>query len=149
LETGQTSEGNGVDLANLVPAISMVSGGAVFYLAGIPRAAGFETRLEKLHVPYRVAECYHMEEIPYEAGFLPRLFRETWPQAVLLYCRGTAEQFFRLVADAATGLGVLKDLRILCLGAAIAEVVPFAYRENVAIAPISKEDCLLTLFEEA
>lgn len=148
METGQTSEGNGVYLANLVPAISMVSGGAVFYLAGIPRAAGFETRLEKLHAPYRVAECYHMEEIPYEAGFLPRLFRETWPQAVLLYRHGTAE-FFRLVADVATGPGVLKDLRILCLGAAIAEVVPFAYRENVAIAPISKEDCLLTLFEEA
>ena len=147
--TIHVSEGSGADLANLVAGhFDGVSSVAVLYLAGMPRAAGFETRLRELNVPFQVIECYHMAEIQYEAGFLPQLFSEKRPQAVLLYSRLTAEQFFRL-ADVPAGPELLKDLRILCLSPAIAELVPIACRQNVAIASVPEEDSLLTLLEGA
>lgn len=142
------SEGNGADLANLITEHFDGASGAVLYLAGTPRAAGFETRLRELDISFRVIECYHMAEIPYEAGFLPRLFSEKRPQAVLLYSRRTAEQFLRL-ADVPTGPDVLKDLRILCLSPAIAELVPSAYHRNVAVASVPEEDSLLALLDGA
>lgn len=143
--TIHVSEGSGADLADLVAGrFDSVSSDAVLYLAGMPRAAGFETRLRELDIPFHVIECYHMAEIEHESGFLPRLFGERRPQAVLLYSRRTAEQFFRL-ADVPAGPDLLKDLRILCLSAAIAELVPSDYRQNVAVAPVPEEDSLLAL----
>lgn len=140
------SEGNGADLADLITEQFDGASGAVLYLAGKPRAAGFETRLRELGIPFHIVECYHMAEIRHEAGFLPQLFSERRPQAVLLYSRRTAEQFFRL-AEIPTGPDLLKDLRILCLSPAIAELVPSDHRRNVAVASVPEEDSLLTLLD--
>ncbi|MEZ2129885.1 MULTISPECIES: uroporphyrinogen-III synthase [unclassified Sinorhizobium] len=147
--TIHVSEGSGVDLADLVAGhFDSVSSDAVLYLAGMPRAAGFETRLRELDIPFHVIECYHMAEIQHEAGFLPQLFSEKRPQAVLLYSRRTAEQFFRL-ANVRAGPDLLKNLRILCLSPAIADLVPSDYRQNVAVASVPEEDSLLTLLDGA
>lgn len=144
-----TSEGSGIELAELVAQDAAgVAPSPLLYLAGSPRAAGFETRLAELKIPLRIAECYHMRDVEPDDAMLRALFVDARAEAVLLYSRQTALRFF--------GLPLLRqqpeivaETRFLCLSKAIAEAVPAAFAARTQIAAMPDEDSLLALLTMA
>ncbi|MFS8111956.1 uroporphyrinogen-III synthase [Rhizobium jaguaris] len=139
------SGGNGAQLADLIiehPPEFRES--PLLYLAGSPRAAGFETQLTELGIAFRTVECYRMKEIIPDAGMLTRLLVEIPADAILFYSRETARRFFAL-PFLHEQTDSLAQTRILCLSEAIAEVVPAALRSFVEIAAVPDEDSLLAL----
>lgn len=139
-----TSEGSGIELAELMARNSTGTQQPLLYLAGSPRAAGFETRSMELNIPLRTVECYHMLDIAPDDATLRKFFIDTPANAVLLYSRQTALRFFSLPflrqqPDA------LAPTRFLCLSEAIADAVPALLRAQSDIAAMPDEDSLLAL----
>lgn len=139
------SEGGGTELAALISSRAANNRDApLLYLAGYPRAAGFETGLAGLQLPFRTVECYRMQDIIPDDATLRRLFADRPAEAVLLYSQQTAQRFFGLsfVQENQT---LFDGIRFLCLSEAIAEAIPVALHSHVAIAVTPDEDRLLAL----
>lgn len=152
-ETGFESihhaDGSGMQLADLISDHRALLGGKpLIYLAGLPRAEGFETRLGELGIPFETIECYRMGNIEPEEAELRGLLIDKPADAVLLYSRHTAERFFSLPLIK-RHLNILENTRLLCLSEAIATVVPDFLRSNVEIPGMSDEESLLTLLAAA
>jgi uroporphyrinogen-III synthase len=125
------------EIARNVPA-------ALLYLAGTPRAEGFEKRLAELGLRFAVVECYGMRPIAPDPSSVAALLDEGRPDAVLFYSRRTSENFFR-IPQIVSSTERLSAVRLLCLSQAVAEAVPEGLRKNVAISPVPDENGLLSL----
>lgn len=141
------SEGGGTELAALIfgHAASLAKA-PLLYLAGHPRAAGFETRLAELQLPFRTAECYRMLDIVPEDDTLRRLFIDLHADAVLLYSHQTAQRFFGL-PFVQENRAIFAETQFLCLSEAIAGAIPPQMRLHVDIADMPNEDRLLALLD--
>lgn len=116
----------------------------LLYLTGTPRSQGFENRLDELHVPYAVCECYRTEELEPGAETLRLAFGEQPIDAVLLYSANSARRLFSLPALNADA-DVLKRVRFFCLSRVVADVLPFPHAANAAVALRPDEMSLLEL----
>lgn len=143
------SEGAGAELAAL---ISRHSGGRnaapLLYLAGFPRAAGFEAGLAELHLPFLTVECYRMRDIIPDDVTLRRFFSDARADAVLLYSHETARRFFSL-SFVGHNMELFAETRFLCLSDAVASAVPETLQSHVDIADMPNEDRLLALLIRA
>ncbi|MFS8045330.1 uroporphyrinogen-III synthase [Rhizobium sp. BR 314] len=139
------SEGGGNELAALISSHATDNDGALLlYLAGFPRATGFEAGLTGLQLPFRTVECYRMQDIIPDDATLSQLFVDRPADAVLLYSQLTAQRFFGL-SFVQRNQTLLDGIRFLCLSEAIAEAIPVALHPHVAIAGTPDEDRLLAL----
>ncbi|MEF0943258.1 uroporphyrinogen-III synthase [Rhizobium sp. BR 362] len=139
------SGGSGTELAELVfREWTGNSQAPLLYLAGAPRAAGFEARLTALNIPFQTVECYRMQDIVIDDAVLRRLFLDASADAVLLYSHQTAIRFFSL-PFLQQHSNLLASTRFLCLSKAIAEAVPASLHSHVDIANMPDEDSLLAL----
>ncbi|MBB5574011.1 MULTISPECIES: uroporphyrinogen-III synthase [Rhizobium] len=139
------SEGSGAELAELVSREwTDISQAPLLYLAGSPRAAGFEARLKGLNIPFQTVECYRMQDIVIDDATLRRLFLDASADAVLLYSHLTAKRFFSL-PFLQRHSNLLTSTRFLCLSEVIAEAVPTSLHSHVDIANMPDEDSLLAL----
>ncbi|WP_454852403.1 uroporphyrinogen-III synthase [Rhizobium binxianense] len=135
------SSGSGRELAE---EIARNAPEMILYLAGTPRAEGFEKRLTELGLRFGLVECYRMRPIVPDPSFVEALLDEGRPDAILFYSRRTSEDFFRIphiVSSAAR----LSTVRLLCLSQAVAEAVPEVLRKNVTISTVPDENGLLSL----
>ena len=143
------SEGGGAELAALISCHS--AGGnttPLLYLAGFPRAPGFEAGLAERHLPFLTVECYRMRDIGPDDVTLRRLFADARADAVLLYSHETARRFFSLSFVSHT-MEVFAETRFLCLSEAVAGAVPETLQSQVDIADMPNEDRLLALLIRA
>ncbi|MQB45329.1 uroporphyrinogen-III synthase [Rhizobium sp. ICMP 5592] len=138
------SEGSGIELAELIARSQAGMRQPLLYLAGSPRAAGFETRSMELKMPLRTVECYHMLDIVPDDAALRKFFVDIRADAVLLYSRQTALRFFSLPFLLKHPYA-LAPTRFLCLSEAIADAVPALLRAHADIAAMPDEDSLLAL----
>jgi uroporphyrinogen-III synthase len=135
------SSGSGIELAET---IAKHAGGAVVYLAGSPRAATFERRAQETGLQIVVVECYRMEPIEPSPETLETILTDQRPDAVLLYSRQTAENFFHAAA-AQMQDGSTEGMRFLCLSKSVGEVIPASMQSAVSIAEMPEERSLLSL----
>ncbi len=143
------SAGGGTELASVISDHrASLGNSALLYLAGFPRAPGFETGLTELRVAFDTVECYRMRDIVPDDAVLRRLFVDTRADAVLLYSPQTARRFFNLPFVQGNP-EVFADTRFLCLSEAIAEAIPASMRLHIDIADMPSEDRLLTLLIHA
>ena len=139
------SEGGGTELAAMIASHpSGLNDGALLYLAGFPRAAGFEAGLAERHVPFLTVECYRMQDIIPDDVTLRRLFADARANAVLLYSHETARRFFSL-SFVGRNMEFFAETRFLCLSEAVAGAVPETLQSHVDIADMPNEDRLLAL----
>ena len=115
----------------------------LLYLAGYPRSPALEAGLADLGVPVTVVEAYRMRPLSVAPDTTETALRDPSPDAVLLYSRETAKQFFQVAGGQA--VGALRDVPLLCLSANVAEAVPDALRANVRVAAAPDEESLLAL----
>jgi uroporphyrinogen-III synthase len=142
-------DGNGVQLADLISDNPALLGGrSLTYLAGSPRADGFETRLTELGIPFETVECYRMEDIEPDEEELRKLLFDRAADAILLYSRHTTERFFSL-PFVESHRPIAAGTRLLCLSEAIAAAVPHFLHSNVEIPATPDEESLLTLLDAA
>lgn len=135
-----TAGGDGHALAALILAEKPdFSAGPLLYLAGTPRAPGFEDRLKQAGVPLSTVECYRMEPLVPAAQDIEQALFSPPPDAVLLYSRESALRFFALVPERFAGT------RMLCMSRTIAGAVPDRFAAEVAAAP--DEASLLALLQ--
>ena len=143
------SEGGGTELASLITAHSAgEKRTCLLYLAGFPRAAGFEAGLAEQHLPFLTVECYRMRDIIPDNVTLYRLFADDRADAVLLYSHETARRFFSL-PFVGHNMELFAQTRFLCLSEAVADAVPGPLRSHVDIADMPNEDRLLALLIRA
>lgn len=141
------SEGGGIELATLIsPHPASLAKAPLLYLAGHPRAAGFEAKLTELQLRFRTVECYRMKEIVPGDDILRRLFVDGSANAVLLYSHQTALRFFAL-PFVQKNPEIFAETRFLCLSEAIAGAIPAVMRLHVDIADMPDEDRLLALLK--
>lgn len=141
------SNGDGARLADLIAANRALLGEKpLTYLAGHPRAAGFETRLSALSIEFKVFESYRMDPIQPPEEVLHRHLRGDPVDAILFYSRHNAALFFGL-DEVKAELPFLKNIRLLCLSATIATIVPQSLDSMVEIAATPDEDSLLQLLD--
>jgi len=133
-----TAGGDGHDLAGL---ILRETPGALLYLAGNPRAPGFENRLGEAGVPFRTVECYRMEPVVPAAEEIERALFSPPPDAVLLHSRESAVRFFALAPER------FAAARVLCMSRNVAEAVPARLAAAVAVAASPDEESLLALLQ--
>lgn len=139
------SEGGGTELAALISGHAAgPTNDPLLYLTGHPRAAGFETRLTELQLPFRTVESYRMCDIIPGDDTLRRLFMDVRADAVLLYSQQTAQRFFGL-PFVQQNQAIFAETRFLCLSEAIAGAIPSAMRLRVETADMPNEDRLLAL----
>jgi uroporphyrinogen-III synthase len=144
-----TADGGGAELADAVrDHWHAIPRSPLLYLAGSPRAAGFEARLTELAIPFTVAESYRMEEIAQEEAVLRRVFVTERADAVLLYSRQAALRFFRLPVIGRHP-AAFEDVRFLCLSAAVAAALPPRWRHCAEIATLPEENGLLALLAKS
>ncbi len=141
------SNGDGAELADLVASEqALLRNGPLTYLAGSPRAAGFEARLSFHEIGFDCIECYRMEPVEPPETLLRSHFVDNPVDAVLFYSSHTARRFFAL-DNIARDLDLLKKTRLLCLSATIATIVPYPLSAAVEIAAVPEEDSLLGLLD--
>ncbi|AYG67663.1 MULTISPECIES: uroporphyrinogen-III synthase [unclassified Rhizobium] len=139
------SEGGGAELAALISGHpASLGGNPLLYLAGSPRAPGFEAGLMELQVPFFIVECYRMRDIAPDNAVLRRLFTDARADAVLLYSYQTAQRFFSL-PFIQENPEAFTETRFLCLSEAIAEAIPARMHSRTDIADMPNEDRLLAL----
>lgn len=136
-----TSSGSGRELAELIAANNT---GGLVYLAGLPRAEAFETRLTELGRQFSVAECYRMESIALDPGTVATFLMRNPPDAVLFYSRQTAANFFQ-IPQVESLLLQLPKIRLICLSNTVAEAVPSLLSTALEISPTPDEKSLLSL----
>lgn len=119
-------------------------GTPLLYLAGQPRASGFEARLSALDIPFRICECYKMAPVTWDDAAMTDVFREAAAEVVLFYSAQTARQFFAHAVFREQP-ELLAAIRFACLSDNIAEALPPANRANAMVATYPDEDHLLAL----
>ncbi|QFI67903.1 uroporphyrinogen-III synthase [Sinorhizobium alkalisoli] len=122
--------GTGEALAARIPPET----GTLVYLAGAPRALGFEQVLTERKVKHVTVESYRMVPIAYGPQILPDLLRGGSFDAVLLYSRQTARHFATLLAEGGLDAAAFSG-RYLCLSAAVQDELPSGAIADVAAAP--------------
>ncbi|WP_313527943.1 uroporphyrinogen-III synthase [Shinella sp.] len=141
-----TPGGDGKDLANMIVEHCRDFGmpaEPILYLAGHPRAAGFETRLNAAGIPLRTVECYRMAPLVPRRTEVEALLKPV-PDAVLLYSRETARTFFELSPLMETPERFLSTL-MLCMSANVAKAVPQRFTALTVVASAPNEESLLDL----
>lgn len=116
----------------------------LLYLAGNPRASGFETELAALQIPVEICECYRMRPLAPSPSEIGRIIGKGSVDAILLYSGESARRLFDLPllkSDPAT----LSSARILCLSEKIVAAVPQPFRSKCQVAPVPTEASLLSL----
>lgn len=108
--------------------------GTLIYLAGAPRADGFERTLVERKIDHVTVECYRMVPVAYEPETLPDLVRPGAFDAVLIYSRETARRFAALLEESALGAADF-SARYLCLSATVKDALPDGANAEVAKAP--------------
>jgi uroporphyrinogen-III synthase len=136
------SSGDGAQLAEL---IARQTRETVTYLAGRPRAETFELRSRALDLNVDVIECYQMQPAIPDPHTVRKALTPP-PQAMLLYSRQTAENFFQL-AQIQLESARIDDALILCLSEAVATAVPAALGKKIRVAASPDEKSLLSLLE--
>ena len=142
-----TPGGDGKDLGNMIVEHCRDFGmpaEPILYLAGNPRASGFEARLTEAGIPLRTAECYRMSpSVPKRTETEAALLRPV-PDAVLLYSRETARTFFELSPLMEVPERFLSTL-MLCMSANVAKAVPQRFGALTVVASTPSEESLLDL----
>lgn len=116
----------------------------LLYLAGSPRAAGFETELAALEVPVEICECYRMRPLAPSSAETTQVLGTDPVDVILLYSSESARRLFDLPLSK-SGQAMLSGTRILCLSEKIAAVVPEPLRSRTQVAPAPTEASLLSL----
>jgi uroporphyrinogen-III synthase len=122
--------GTGEALAAQIPPKT----GTLIYLAGAPRADGFERTLVERKIDHVTVECYRMVPVAYGPQTLPDLIRDGAFDAVLLYSRETARRFAVLLKESGLAAAAF-SARYLCLGASVKDALPGDAHAEVARAP--------------
>lgn len=142
-----SADGSGVELAALIAdhfARHGTPADPILYLAGRPRATGFERALAETAIAFRTVECYHMLPIDHDPDDLRQTLVERPVDVVLFYSRENVERFFSLpvfLRDQAA----LSRTRFLCLSRNIANAVPPQFDTQIGVAASPEEDDLLYL----
>jgi uroporphyrinogen-III synthase len=143
------ANGDGTQLADLISSHKvLLQDMALIYLAGSPRAEGFEARLRELGIKLETVGCYRMHDIEPDEAELRRLFIDGPAAAILFYSRHTTERFFSL-PFLRKHPNTLDRTRLVCLSKAIAGAVPDSLRSNVEVPTVPDEESLLTLLDTA
>ncbi len=114
----------------------------LLYLAGVPRAARFETALQSVKIDLMVAEIYEMIRLEPLREQFERDSLDRQVDVVLLYSRETALAFSALVGSNHPSL---ENALFLCLGRSMADVLPKAWRKRILVAARPDEEALLDL----
>lgn len=139
--------GDGESLAALIAAHYRESGmpaDPILYLAGNPRAPGFEARLRETGIPFRTVEAYRMAPLARSRAETEAALLHPVPDAALLYSRESALAFFAL-APLAGMPERFRSLRLLCMSRNVAAAVPQRFAATVSIAAAPDEESLLAL----
>ncbi|MCM2293427.1 uroporphyrinogen-III synthase [Allorhizobium sp. BGMRC 0089] len=139
-----TAEGDGAVLAARVSDEPIDWRSPLLYLAGQPRARGFEKGLDAHAIPFCVADAYRMETVCYDQQGLRERLQDIPVDAVLIYSAETARRFMALPLDVLDG-AVFGRSRFLCLSAKVAEALAPGWRERAEIASAPDEASLFTL----
>ena len=142
-----TPGGDGKDLGNMIVEHCRDFGmpaEPILYLAGNPRAPGFETRLREAGIPLRTAECYRMTPRAPKRTETEAALLKPVPDAVLFYSRETARTFFELSPLMEVPERFLSTL-MLCMSANVAKAVPQRFAALTVIASAPNEESLLDL----
>lgn len=116
----------------------------VLYLAGSPRAAGFEAELAARTIPFEVCECYRMRPFKPSLSQMEQALGTGPVDAVLLYSSESARHVFECtVLDADPSR--FASTRFLCLSEKIVDVVPEPFRSQAEAAAVPTEASLLSL----
>jgi len=141
------ADGDGTQLADLISDHrGLLQDMPLIYLAGSPRAEGFEARLRELAIEFETIGCYRMDDIEPPEAELRRLFVDGPAAAILFYSRHTAERFFNLPL-LRRHPNTLDRTRLVCLSNAVAGAVPDSLRSNVEVPTVPDEESLLTLLD--
>ncbi|MBW8299734.1 MAG: uroporphyrinogen-III synthase [Hydrogenophaga sp.] len=140
-------DNNGTTLARMIagqtgPAFSPDR--PLIYLAGSPRASGFETELAALEVPVEICECYRMRPLAPSSSEIKQVLGTDPVDVILLYSSESARRLFDLPLPKSSQ-ALLAGARILCLSKKIAGVVPEPLRSRTQVAPAPTEASLLSL----
>jgi uroporphyrinogen-III synthase len=135
--------GDGESLAKTILAHTRPDG-PILYLAGSPRAPGFERRLKEAGIPFHTAEAYRMVPLAPSPAEIEAALLAPVPDAVLLYSRESARAFFAL-APLAEAPKRFPAMRLLCMSANVAAAVPESFTARAAIAAAPDEESLLAL----
>ena len=142
-----TPGGDGRDLANMIVEHCRDFGmpaEPILYLAGSPRARGFETRLAEAGVPFRTVECYRMVPIVRRRTAAEAALLQPTPDGVLLYSRETTRAFFELQPLIEMPERFLSTL-MLCMSPNVARAVPQRFTALTVVASSPSEESLLDL----
>lgn len=141
------ADGYGENLARLIAAHARENGrtaAPLLYLAGNPRAPGFEIRLQEAGIPFRTVESYRMVPLALSRAETMAALLHPVPDAVLLYSRESARAFFAL-APFSEMPDRFDTMRMLCMSPNVAAAVPERFAEQAAIAAAPDEESLLAL----
>ncbi len=116
----------------------------ILYLAGNPRAPGFEVRLRDAGIPFRTVEAYRMEQLALPQAEVEAALLHPVPDAVLLYSRESALAFFALAPFEAMPER-FRSARFICMSRNVAAAVPQRFAAAVSIAAAPDEESLLAL----
>lgn len=139
--------GDGAALAESIIAHVRVSGAPespILYLAGKPRASGFENRLRAASIPFRTVESYRMAALACPPAAVASALLEPVPDAVLLYSPESARAFFGL-APLLEMPDRFAALRLLCMSPNVAAIVPERFAAQAETATTPDEASLLAL----
>lgn len=145
----ETPGGDGRALADFIlqrrEALDLAAG-PLLYLAGHPRAPGFESRLAEAGLPLRTVECYRMEPLSLAPEAVERAVLGAAPDAVLLHSPESARRFFALPFSAAAEAR-LHAASLLCMSANVAAAIPETFAARVRVAARPDEESLLDLLQ--
>jgi uroporphyrinogen-III synthase len=139
--------GDGESLAAMIAAHYRKTGvpdAPLLYLAGNPRAPGFESRLREAGIPFRTVEAYRMTPLTPAKADIEAALLAPLPDAVLLYSRESALAFFRLPPIHETPER-FQSVHLLCMSRNVAAAVPRRFAANVSIAAAPDEKSLFAL----
>ena len=116
----------------------------LLYLAGSPRAAGFEAELAALTIPIELCECYRMRPLAPSPSEAMQALGSGPVDAALLYSGESARRLFETPLFQ-SGPTQFAQTRFLCLSEKIAAVIPEPFRSRIQVAPAPTEASLLSL----
>lgn len=120
--------------------------GTICYLAGSPRDAGFEQRLNALTVPFETAEIYEMRQIAWQPAQLKARLTDQPIDAVLFYSSEAARIFFALLKDEGL-LAPLHKSRMICISTKVLSHIPETFRSRAYASAEPNESQMFDLLE--
>lgn len=142
-----TPGGDGRDLADMIVAHCRDFGmpaEPILYLAGMPRAQGFEARLAEAGIPFRTVEAYRMVPVVPQRAEAEAVLLNPVPDAVLFYSGESARAFFKLGPLVEMPERFLSTL-MLCMSVNVARAVPQRFVASTVTASSPNEESLLDL----